>query len=53
LLEPPTEGDLPGPTGSRVRLEESLQDGGNAPPVLVGVPEQLGREEDVVRVELP
>jgi hypothetical protein len=33
-------------------LEKSLQEG-VMPPVLVGVPEQLGREEDVVRVELP
>jgi hypothetical protein len=36
-----------------VRSEESLQDGGNTPPVLVGVPEQLSREKDSVRVELP
>lgn len=36
-----------------LRSEESLQDGDDAPPVLVGVTEELSREEDVVRVELP
>lgn len=33
--------------------KESLQDGGDAPPVLVGVTEQLGGDQDMVGVESP
>ena len=33
--------------------KESLQDGGDAPPVLVGVTEQLGDDQDMVGVESP